>query len=187
MLNTVLELLPNAKTRNVASTAAGMLGVLAGRKVTGLTLFAKGLWGLEKEWRKAHPEFDGGVVERWNKAIEFYERTHENDVNRKLHIIGIPMILGGTVGLLIFSPYRPMWFLSASSFAAGWVLNFIGHGVFEKKAPAFADDPLSFVAGPVWDFQQMFGKNRTGRVSTMETAMGPVTVINVEPAQPAQA
>ena len=36
-----------------------MLGVLAGQKVTGLSLFAKGLWGLEKEWRKAHPEFDG--------------------------------------------------------------------------------------------------------------------------------
>ena len=66
------------------------------------------------------------------------------------------MIAGGAVGLLLFSPYRPLWFISAGSFTAGWVLNFVGHGVYEKRAPAFADDPLSFFAGPVWDFKQLF-------------------------------
>lgn len=163
MIDSLLSLIPNAKKRNVAYTAAGMLGILAGQKIAGLGLFAKGLHGLEKQWRADHPEFEGGLVERWQRSIEFYERTHENDVNRKLHIIGIPMILGGTAGLLLFSPFRPLWFVSASSFTAGWVLNFIGHGVFEKKAPAFADDPLSFLAGPVWDFQQLFGKRARGK------------------------
>ena len=157
MIDTLLSFIPSAKKRNVAYAGAGMLGVLAGQKITGLALFAKGLHGLEQEWRKAHPEFEGGVVARWDKAIEFYEATHENGVNRRLHIIGIPMIVGGAAGLLLFSPFRPFWFVSASSFTAGWVLNFIGHGAFEKKAPAFADDPLSFLAGPVWDFKQLFG------------------------------
>ena len=32
-----------------------------------------------------------------------------------------------------------------------WALNIIGHKAYEKKAPAFADDPLSFIAGPFWD------------------------------------
>ena len=32
------------------------------------------------------------------------------------------------------------------------MLNFIGHGFFEKGAPAFSEDPLSFFAGPAWDF-----------------------------------
>ena len=146
------------KNRNVASAAGGMLALLTGQKIAGLAMFAKGLHGLEQEWRKDHPEFEGGFEARWDQAIAFYEHTHENDVNRKLHIIGIPMIVGGAAGLLVFAPYRnPLWWASAGSFTAGWVLNFIGHGAFEKKAPAFADDPLSFLAGPVWDFRQLFG------------------------------
>lgn len=189
MLETLMGLLPSLvtseKLRNVASTAAGMIGLLGGRKISGLTLFAKGIRGLEKQWREDHPEFKGGLEERWQRALDFYEKTHKNPVNRKLHMIGIPMIVGGAAGLLIFNPYRPLWFVSASSFATGWVLNFIGHGLFEKNAPAFADDPLSFIAGPVWDVQQLFGKKP--RVETMETPEGPVTVINVDPAEPAQA
>lgn len=189
MLDLILSLVPDAKKRNVASTAAGMLGVLAGRKVAGLALFAKGIHGLEKEWGKNHPEWNGSLEERFERAIEFYEETHANGVNRKLHIIGIPMIVGGAAGLLLFSPYRPLWFVSASSFTVGWVLNFIGHGLFEKKAPAFADDPMSFFVGPIWDIQQVFAKHgdRTGHVETMETPHGPITVINVEPGEPAQA
>jgi hypothetical protein len=144
------------KQRNVALTAGGLLALLGGRKVTALGLFAKGLQGLEKEWRAAHPEFEGGFSERWQKALEFYDATHRDPMNRKLHIIGIPFIVAGSLGLLVFPAYRPLWGVSAVSFVGGWVLNFIGHGRYEKNAPAFADDPLSFLAGPVWDFQQLF-------------------------------
>jgi uncharacterized membrane protein YGL010W len=45
-------------------------------------------------------------------------------------------------------------------------LNFIGHGKYEKNAPAFADDPLSFIAGPVWDFQQILRKDGASAVTT---------------------
>jgi uncharacterized membrane protein YGL010W len=44
---------------------------------------------------------------------------------------------------------------SAAAFAGGWALNILGHMVYEKKKPAFAEDPLSFVAGPVWDAKQL--------------------------------
>jgi hypothetical protein len=37
-------------------------------------------------------------------------------------------------------------------------LNFIGHGIFEKNAPAFADDPLSFAAAIAWDVDRMGDK-----------------------------
>ena len=40
----------------------------------------------------------------------------------------------------------------------GWAFNIVGHAVYEKNAPAFADDPLSFIAGPAWDLQQMLAK-----------------------------
>ncbi|HEY4219976.1 MAG TPA: DUF962 domain-containing protein [Myxococcota bacterium] len=189
MLDTLMNLVPNAKTRGVLEAGAGMIGLLTGRKVASLALFAKGFADLEKEWRKAHPEFHGNLADRWQKSVEFYEETHQNGVNRKLHIIGIPMIVGGAAGLLLFNPFRPLWFVSASSFSAGWILNFIGHGMFEKKAPAFSDDPLSFIAGPVWDFSQLFGakKDRAGHMETVQTSDGPVTVINVSSAEAAQA
>lgn len=140
---------------DLACTAGGMLSLLAGGKFTALGLFAKGLTGLEKKWRNNHPDFDGSASSRWKEAIEFYDKTHREPTNRKLHKVGIPMILGGTVGLLLFPAYRPFWTASAGLFAGGWVLNFIGHGIYEKNKPAFADDPLSFIAGPVWDWKLM--------------------------------
>lgn len=157
----LLALVPEDK-RDVALAGAGMAALLAGNKVTGVALFAKGAIGLEKQWRAKHPEFKGGMAERWQAATDFYEQTHAHPMNRKLHMAGIPLIVGGTVGLLAAPRYTPPWFLAAGSFAGGWVLNFIGHGYYEKNAPAFADDPLSFIAGPAWDIQQ-FAKVVTGK------------------------
>jgi hypothetical protein len=142
-----------------------MLALLAGRKLSALTMFGKGMHGLEKAWREAHPEFEGGLQARWQLALDFYEATHKDATNRKLHIVGIPFIVGGTVGLLIFPSFRPLWGLSAAAFTGGWILNFIGHGLYEKSAPAFADDPLSFLAGPVWDFKQIFRGKSNGQAA----------------------
>ncbi|MDP2343383.1 MAG: DUF962 domain-containing protein [Deltaproteobacteria bacterium] len=187
MLDALLKLIPDEKARNVGYTVAGMASLLTGSKLGSLALFAKGLSGLEKKWREAHPQHEGGVVERWNRAIHFYESTHINETNRKLHVVGIPMIVGGAAGLLLFVPFGPRWFISASSFTTGWVLNIIGHAAFEKNAPAFADDPLSFLAGPVWDLQHVFGKKAKVSRKEVFTADGQVTMINVEPNEPAQA
>jgi hypothetical protein len=158
MLQTILDLIPGKRVRGVAMAATGMGALLAGRKVVALGLFAKGAHTLEQCWREAHPDFHGTLADRWQRAVEFYEKTHADPTNRTLHIVGIPFIVGGAVGLLIFRPYRPLWFVSAAAFTGGWITNFIGHGVYEKKAPAFADDPLSFLAGPVWDLNQMRSK-----------------------------
>jgi len=159
MFDQFLSFLPNQKARDTATTAGGMVALLAGRKLTAIGLFAKGVYGLEQGWREAHPEFKGDLKERWDLAIENYEATHADEKNRILHQIGIPMIAGGAVGLLLFSTYRPAWFLAATTFTAGWALNIVGH-YKEGNKPAFADDPLSFLAGPVWDVQQTFKKAR---------------------------
>jgi hypothetical protein len=161
-----------AKSRDTLYTAGGLLALLCGRKVSALALFGKGLLGLEKAWRDAHPEFTGGLDERWRLALDFYEATHKDGMNRKLHVIGIPFIVAGTAGLLIFPAYRPLWGLSAAAFVGGWALNFVGHGFFEKNAPAFADDPLSFIAGPVWDFQQLFGRGDAAHADEPDSARG---------------
>lgn len=141
--------------KDLLLTAGGMVALMAGRKMTAISLFSAGFRGLEENWRAAHPEFQGDWSERWARAEAFYEETHKDEVNRWLHIVGIPIIVGGTAGLLLATPYRPLWWGSLGAFTFGWTLNFIGHGVFEKAAPAFRDDPLSFVAGPVWDLKQL--------------------------------
>ena len=154
MLQTLKNLVPEDK-RDVAAAAGGMLALMMGRKVTALALFASGARGLERRWRHAHPDFEGGLKERWQHAITFYEETHQEPTNRLLHQIGIPMIVGGAVGLFAMPAYTPPWWASLGSWTVGWGLNFVGHGVYEKNAPAFQDDPLSFLAGPIWDLQQL--------------------------------
>jgi hypothetical protein len=158
MLRQLIEKVPDTKSRNLLLTGGGMLALLAGRKAEAVAMLAKGVQGVEQQWREKHPDFNGNFMERWRLAEAFYAETHQNPTNRVLHVVGIPVIVAGTAGLLAFRPYRPLWFASAGAFAGGWALNFVGHAFYEKNAPAFADDPLAFVAGPVWDLRQAIGK-----------------------------
>ena len=140
--------------RDLLSTGGAMAMLLAGRKIAAISMFTKGVIGLERRWREKHPEVAPGFKARWDHSVSFYGETHQHDLNRTLHRVGIPLILGGTAVLLVAKPFRPFWTLGAASFTVGWAMNFVGH-YYEGKKPAFADDPLSFIAGPVWDLQQM--------------------------------
>lgn len=155
MMKSVIDRLPAGKDRGLLLVGTGMAALMAGSKVVGLSLFAKGVADIETAWREAHPEFQGGLKERWAEAVTFYESTHRDPTNRALHMVGIPLILGGTIGLVAAPSYTPPWWVAAGAFGAGWALNIVGHAKYEKNRPAFADDPLSFIAGPVWDLQQM--------------------------------
>ena len=52
------------KQRGLALTVGGMGVLLTGGKVSAVGMFARGISELEDEWRDAHPEFRGGLVER---------------------------------------------------------------------------------------------------------------------------
>jgi hypothetical protein len=153
-------------TLGVALSVAGMGALCAGFKLSALSLFGAGIKLLEKDWRARHPEFAGDAAERWQASLTFYRETHQNGTNRTLHLIGIPLILGGAAGLFASKPLSPvrgaLWATSLGAFAVGWGLNLVGHAVYEKRAPAFSDDGLSFIAGPVWDLQELlkFGRAR---------------------------
>lgn len=148
----------NKKWLGSTEVIGGMGLLLLGHKMKALAMFGHGLSCLEQAWRDAHPDVASGWSARWEQAIAFYEATHQNETNRTLHRWGIPIILTGAVGLLLAHPFRKPWWLSAAAFAGGWTLNIIGHSLYEKNAPAFTEDPLSFVAGPVWDIQQTLGR-----------------------------
>jgi len=42
------------------------------------------------------------------------------------------------------------WPASLGLFLAGWVLQFVGHGVYEKRSPAFLENLTHLLVGPMW-------------------------------------
>ncbi len=143
------------KKIGIVEVIAGMALVLAGQKKKGLLTFAHGFYALEQNYQKNNPHLQPGLKARWREAVRFYDATHQEETNRTLHRWGIPVILAGAIGLLLAKPYQKPWWIAAVAFAVGWGTNIVGHGKYEKNRPAFTEDPLSFVAGPVWDLQQL--------------------------------
>jgi hypothetical protein len=143
-------------TSGVLLATASMATLCLGFKVPALCLFAVGVFQIERDWRARHAAFRGGIGARWRCAVDFYAATHQEPTNRLLHIIGIPLIVGGALGLLAApSVFGPVRLASLTAFGVGWLLNLVGHAAFEKRAPAFSEDALSFLAGPAWDLRQL--------------------------------
>jgi len=78
-----------------------------------------------------------------------YNESHQHPVNRACHALGIPMIVVGVL-LAVAAMARPwLWWPAGILFAAGWLLQFIGHWV-EGKPPAFFADPRFLITGLQW-------------------------------------
>ncbi|MGH9456729.1 MAG: DUF962 domain-containing protein [Thermoanaerobaculia bacterium] len=45
--------------------------------------------------------------------------------------------------------FVPFW-IHVALFVLGWVLQFVGHGVFEKRKPAFFRNFVHLLVGPLW-------------------------------------
>lgn len=138
--------------------AAGVAGLLLGAGPLSLIPFGLSMRSMEARWREKRA-FSGTFAERWAHSLVYYEGTHQNRVNRTLHVLGTPFIVGGTLGLMVSSPFIPftwpIYVPALASFVGGWASNLAGHSVFEKNRPAFDEDPLSFLAGPVWELDLM--------------------------------
>ena len=48
----------------------------------------------------------------------------------------------------------PMWLLIAL-FIIGWIFQGIGHAVYEKRQPAFAQNLIHLLIGPLWILNDM--------------------------------
>ncbi|MCL6482011.1 MAG: DUF962 domain-containing protein [Firmicutes bacterium] len=42
------------------------------------------------------------------------------------------------------------WPVHLALFVLGWVFQFVGHGVYEKRSPAFFKNLIHLVVGPLW-------------------------------------
>lgn len=47
--------------------------------------------------------------------------------------------------------------LQIAGFILGWVIQFVGHIVWEKKSPAFKDNLVHLMIGPFWIFAKLVG------------------------------
>src|SRR5260370_17012371 len=43
----------------------------------------------------------------------------------------------------------PVW-LNVTFFVIGWILQFVGHSVYEKRQPAFMTNAMHRLVGPLW-------------------------------------
>ncbi len=173
MISRLIGLIPEGQSKDTGMLVGGMAALLSGNRVLGVSLVGRGLYQTELRWRARHPEFKGSFRDRWQLALDHYDQTHQDTINRGLHLIGVPMVVGGAVGLFLFRPPSPLWAVSATSFSVGWVLSIVGHAAFEKGPAAFTDDALSFIAGPVWDFRRMGMTRRAGRANQTRAQMAP--------------
>ena len=103
MLKQILDTLKNKATdgsgtqrqQGVRWAVSGMATLLPGQKLPALGMFVRGVRLLEAQWRDEHPEVGPGLRERIAASLAFYEATHQDKKNRTLHVIGIPMVVGG--------------------------------------------------------------------------------------------
>jgi len=54
-----------------------------------------------------------------------------------------------SAGMYFLGAWMPLW-LNVALFILGWILQFVGHSVYEKKSPAFLTNFLHLLVGPLW-------------------------------------
>lgn len=48
-------------------------------------------------------------------------------------------------------------------FLGGWILQFIGHALFERRSPAFLRNGVHLLVGPLWIIDEVTGRSRRRR------------------------
>jgi uncharacterized membrane protein YGL010W len=54
-----------------------------------------------------------------------------------------------SAGMYFVGAWIPLWW-NVGLFVLGWIFQFIGHSVYEKKSPAFLTNFLHLLVGPLW-------------------------------------
>ena len=67
------------------------------------------------------------------------------------------IMLAASVGLLLLGRPLPVW-VSAALFVLGWIFQFIGHYVYEKRSPAFFRNLAHLLVGPLWIVAKAVGR-----------------------------
>ena len=67
------------------------------------------------------------------------------------------IMLAASAGLLVLGRPMPVW-VAAVLFVLGWIFQFIGHYVYEKRSPAFYRNLAHLLVGPLWIVAKAVGR-----------------------------
>lgn len=62
--------------------------------------------------------------------------------------LGVAMLVV-SVAFYFVGALLPLW-INVVLFVAGWIFQFVGHSVYEKRQPAFLKNALHLLVGPLW-------------------------------------
>jgi Protein of unknown function (DUF962) len=62
---------------------------------------------------------------RLHRRLEGWRLRHQLPINFWLHMVGIPLALGGAILFLVLP--RDQWYYGAAMFVAGYFLQWVGH------------------------------------------------------------
>ena len=54
-----------------------------------------------------------------------------------------------SIGFYFIGAAIPFW-IDVALFVVGWIFQFVGHSVYEKRSPAFLTNALHLLVGPLW-------------------------------------
>jgi uncharacterized membrane protein YGL010W len=59
------------------------------------------------------------------------------------------------------------WPVAAALLVIGWIFQFVGHGVYERKQPAFYKNLAHLLIGPLWVLNHVFHVRNGARVAAV--------------------
>lgn len=93
----------------------------------------------------------------WSDWIAQYSTSHQNQINRVCHTIGIPLIILSLLLLPVTIFVTRFWPVPVALFVVGWIFQFVGHA-FEGKPPEFFHDWRFLFVGARWWFAKLRGR-----------------------------
>jgi uncharacterized membrane protein YGL010W len=66
------------------------------------------------------------------------------------------VMLAISVACYFIGSSMPLW-LNAALFVLGWIFQFVGHSVYEKRQPAFLRNFVHLLIGPLWIVNDVVG------------------------------
>ena len=88
----------------------------------------------------------GRTRDEW---VAQYSVSHQHPFNRFCHTIGIPLIVVSLPLIAVAIAVPAFWPVPVALFAAGWILQFLGHAV-EGQPPEFFKDWRFLLVGLRW-------------------------------------
>jgi uncharacterized membrane protein YGL010W len=70
--------------------------------------------------------------------------------------LGLQMLLV-VVALDLIGRWIP-WPVALGIFVGGWVLQFLGHAIYERRSPAFLHNLIHLLIGPLWILARVTGR-----------------------------